>query len=298
MVDTSHANQEFPYIMLVALRRVAAAVMVAISFFIVTWAFGTKFNELHQALLIIATLLALILFPGGLQQGASPTPHVSSISLSVLARWSLLILILLLLGYATKTSAIFSRKALFTWFIVTPAMIVLSQVAIEILIARMLLSAGNARTVVIAGAGELGQKLASKINSTATLGMTLDGFFDDRGEDRLPSESSCSMLGKLHELPDYVRAHKTDLIFVTLPIRNIQRVTELLDRLHDTTASLYFVPDIFVFDLIQCRTADIDGLPVVALCETPFQGSQGMIKAASDYAIATLVLLLVKWRSR
>jgi putative colanic acid biosynthesis UDP-glucose lipid carrier transferase len=293
MVDTSHANQEFPYIMLVALRRVAAAVMVAISFFIVTWAFGTKFNELHQALLIIATLLALILFPGGLQQGASPTPHVSSISLSVLARWSLLILILLLLGYATKTSAIFSRKALFTWFIVTPAMIVLSQVAIEILIARMLLSAGNARTVVIAGAGELGQKLASKINSTATLGMTLDGFFDDRGEDRLPSESSCSMLGKLHELPDYVRAHKTDLIFVTLPIRNIQRVTELLDRLHDTTASLYFVPDIFVFDLIQCRTADIDGLPVVALCETPFQGSQGMIKAASDYAIATLVLLLV-----
>jgi putative colanic acid biosynthesis UDP-glucose lipid carrier transferase len=147
--------------------------------------------------------------------------------------------------------------------------------------------------VVIAGAGELGQKLASKINSTATLGMTLDGFFDDRGEDRLPSESSCSMLGKLHELPDYVRAHKTDLIFVTLPIRNIQRVTELLDRLHDTTASLYFVPDIFVFDLIQCRTADIDGLPVVALCETPFQGSQGMIKAASDYAIATLVLLLV-----
>ena len=90
----------------------------------------------------------------------------------------------------------------------------------------------------------------------------------------------------------YVREHGTDLIFVTLPIRNIQRVTDLLDQLHDTTASIYFVPDVFVFDLIQCRTSDINGLPIVALCETPFQGSRGVVKAASDYTIASLVLLL------
>jgi putative colanic acid biosynthesis UDP-glucose lipid carrier transferase len=204
-----------------------------------------------------------------------------------------LILVLLLLVYATKTSAIFSRKALFTWFIVTPPLIVMTQVAIQILIARMLLSAGNARSVVIAGAGELGQNLASKIKSSPMVGMRLEGFFDDRGEDRLPESSTTSLLGKLKDLPAYVRNYKTDLIFITLPIRNIQRVTEILDQLHDTTASIYFVPDVFVFDLIQCRTADIDGLPVVALCETPFQGSQGMIKAASDYAIATMVLLLV-----
>ena len=82
------------------------------------------------------------------------------------------------------------------------------------------------------------------------------------------------------------------MIFIVLPIRNIQRVTELLDQLHDTTASIYFVPDVFVFDLIQCRTTEIDGMPVVALCETPFQGVPGMIKMVSDYAIASIVLLL------
>jgi putative colanic acid biosynthesis UDP-glucose lipid carrier transferase len=157
----------------------------------------------------------------------------------------------------------------------------------------MLLSAGNARRVVIAGAGELGQSLASKIKSSQMTGMRLEGFFDDRGEERLPSASPFSLLGNLKDLPGYVREHKVDTIFITLPIRNIQRVTELLDQLHDTTASIYFVPDVFVFDLIQCRTTDIDGLPIVALCETPFQGSQGMIKTASDYIIATLVLLLV-----
>jgi putative colanic acid biosynthesis UDP-glucose lipid carrier transferase len=78
-----------------------------------------------------------------------------------------------------------------------------------------------------------------------------------------------------------------------LPMRNIQRVTDLLDQLHDTTASIYYVPDVFVFDLIQCRTSDIDGMPIVALCETPFQGAQGAIKAVSDYAIASMVLILM-----
>jgi putative colanic acid biosynthesis UDP-glucose lipid carrier transferase len=293
MVNTSHANQEFPYLLLVALRRVSAAIVVAFTLLVTTSVYGTQFSELYQALLIIATLLALMLIPGENQGASTLTPQVSSISLSVVTRWSVLILVLLLLGYATKTSAIFSRKALFTWFLVTPPLIVLSQIAIQILIARMLLSAGNARTVVIAGAGDLGQNLAAKIKSSPMVGMRLEGFFDDRGEERLASASAFSLLGKLADLPDYVREHKTDLIFITLPVRNIQRVTEILDQLHDTTASIYFVPDVFVFDLIQCRTADIDGLPVVALCETPFQGSQGMIKAASDYAIASLVLLLV-----
>jgi len=277
---------------LVALRRASAAMVVVLSFFLVSWVFETQFNELYQALLIIATLLALMLFPGTDQQGGKLAPHISSISLSVATRWSVLILVLLLLGYATKTSATFSRKALFAWFIVTPPLIVLSQTAIEILIARTLLSAGNVRKAVIAGAGELGQKLALKINSSSIVGAEFEGFFDDRGEERLPNASSFSLLGKLKDLPDYVRAHKTDLIFITLPIRNIQRVTELLDYLHDTTASIYFVPDVFVFDLIQCRTADIDGLPAVALCETPFQGTHGMVKTASDYVIATLVLFL------
>ena len=76
-------------------------------------------------------------------------------------------------------------------------------------------------------------------------------------------------------------------------IRNVQRVTELLDELHDTTASIYFVPDVFVFDLIQCRTTDIDGLPIVALCETPFFGARGITKRVSDFIIALLILILM-----
>jgi len=292
MVTTNHANRGIPYSLLVALRRVSAAIVVALSLSVAMWIHGVESSELYHGLLIISVLIALMLISGRSQETDALPPQLWNISLSVVSRWFLLVGILLLLGYATKTSSIFSRKTLFTWFIVTPPLLILAQLSIDVLASHLLLAAGNTRRVVIAGADDLGHKLASKIQSSPLLGMKVEGFFDDRGAERLANGSNLPLLGKLQQLPNYVREHRTDLIFVVLPIRNIQRVTDLLDQLHDTTASIYFVPDVFVFDLIQCRTSDIDGLPIVALCETPFQGSHGMIKAFSDYAIASMVLLL------
>jgi len=292
MVNTSHANREFPYVLLAVIRRVSATVVTTAALYVTTLAYNVDFKESYQALLIISGLMALMIFPGRNAETEGLIPRFWSTSLSVTSRWFLFIGLLLLLGYATKTSSIFSRRVLLTWFLVTPPLLVLAQLSIELLISRLLMSAGNRRRVIIAGAGELGHELASKIQSSPLLGMKIEGFFDDRSTDRLTNASSIPVLGNLRQLPEYVREHSTDLIFVVLPMRNIQRVTDLLDRLHDTTASIYYVPDVFVFDLIQCRTSDIDGMPIVALCETPFQGTQGAIKAVSDYAIASLVLLL------
>jgi len=71
------------------------------------------------------------------------------------------------------------------------------------------------------------------------------------------------------------------------------RLHKLLDELRDTTASIYFAPDIFVYDLIQARIDHINGIPVVAVCETPFYGINGMVKRASDLVLASLILFLV-----
>jgi putative colanic acid biosynthesis UDP-glucose lipid carrier transferase len=71
------------------------------------------------------------------------------------------------------------------------------------------------------------------------------------------------------------------------------RMLKLLDELRDTTASIYFAPDIFLYDLIQARMDAIGGIPVVAVCETPFWGINGVIKRASDLVIASAILVLI-----
>ena len=44
-----------------------------------------------------------------------------------------------------------------------------------------------------------------------------------------------------------MKTHRVDLIYLALPMSSQPRITRLLDELCDTTASVYFAPDIFLF---------------------------------------------------
>ena len=124
--------------------------------------------------------------------------------------------------------------------------------------------------------------------------MKVEGFFDDRSAERLGAGVGPPLLGKLPDMPTYVKSNFIDVIFVALPIRHIRRVLDLIEELRDTTASIYYIPDILVFDLIQSRTLEILGIPVIAMCETPFAGYRGVVKRLTDIVLcmAAMPLLL------
>ena len=67
-----------------------------------------------------------------------------------------------------------------------------------------------------------------------------------------------------------------------------------MHELGDTTASIYFVPDVTGFDMIQQRASEILGMPVVAMCETPFHGYRGLVKRLMDVTIAVGALIVLR----
>jgi putative colanic acid biosynthesis UDP-glucose lipid carrier transferase len=156
---------------------------------------------------------------------------------------------------------------------------------------KFLGAAPSKRSVVIAGVNLLSQHLADHIVVDPQLGLTFKGFFDDRSPARLGTGGG--IVGRLSDLAAYVKQKRIDLIYIALPMVQEGRILKLLDDLRDTTASIYFVPDIFVFDLIQARIAKVKGLPVLAVCETPFYGVRGMVKRVTDVVLAGSILALV-----
>jgi putative colanic acid biosynthesis UDP-glucose lipid carrier transferase len=136
-------------------------------------------------------------------------------------------------------------------------------------------------------------RLARQFRARSYLGIELAGFFDDRAAERLGNIAEGPVLGKIADIPTYVKHNRIDAIYVTLPMATQPRILRLLDELRDTTASIYFVPDIFVADLIQARMDNIGDIPVVAICETPFYGVNGMVKRISDLVLASAILLMI-----
>ena len=66
----------------------------------------------------------------------------------------------------------------------------------------------------------------------------------------------------------------------------------MLEELQDTTSSVYLIPDVSLYDLIQARVGDVEGIPVIALCESPLYGTNGAGKRFTDITFATLLLVV------
>ncbi len=236
--------------------------------------------------IILSLLVFSLTFPGRAPRGTS----AGAIASEVVGGWMLVIALLLTLGWATRTLGAFDERVVVMWAAVAPVALFAGHMLTPILLPKLLAAEGLERVAVIAGAGSLGQTLAERIESTQYLGVKVAGFFDDK-----PREDGTKhpVLGSLDDLAEYAKKNRVDLIYVTLPMASQPRIMKLLDELHDTTASVYFTPDIFLFDLIQARMDTIGGIPVLALCETPFQGMNGVLKRASDIVLGTLILLLI-----
>jgi putative colanic acid biosysnthesis UDP-glucose lipid carrier transferase len=204
----------------------------------------------------------------------------------VLVRWGAIVAGLLFLAYAFKVGEEFSRKVVLTWFAIAPAALCLSQAV------RLRASWFDAqmptRRYIIVGVNEVGLELARRLPAQG-----FSGYFDFRSPDRVsPLLDADQFTGHCRDLADYVRTHAVGLVYIALPLANVPRLSALINALRDTTASVYFVPDAFAFDLIQGRVAEVNGMPVLSVCDTPFHGTDAVLKRTTDIVFGGCALLL------
>jgi putative colanic acid biosynthesis UDP-glucose lipid carrier transferase len=215
---------------------------------------------------------------------------------SALVAWGSTLLLLLACGYFLhQYTQDYSRKMLLIWFFSTPALMITCRMGIR-WIQRSLRALGyNTRHFAVVGVTELGFQLAKNIENLPEMGLKLAGFFDDRDDERnppIPAEFG-ERIGNLDELLAAAKDGRVDIIYITFPMRAEERIRGVLRRLSDTTASVYVVPDFFVFQLLHSRWSDILGLPVVSVFETPFYGIDGVAKRLLDIVGSSILLLLL-----
>ena len=242
-----------------------------------------------RAGLTLCLLVFALTFPGRNRFADDP---VSAI-IDVLGSWVVLLVILALCGYATNSLYYFHDEVLLWWAVVTPFLQCLAVEAGRRVRRWHALSANARRTVVIVGAGPLGAKVARALLGGHSDGIEFLGFFDDRKDDRLHPAANMRVLGMLSELSDYVRGHGMREVYITLPLGSQPRIVLLLEQIQGTTASLFFVPDVFGISIIQGRLQDMNGVPVVGICETPFTGTNELVKRVSDIVLSLLILILI-----
>lgn len=187
--------------------------------------------------------------------------------------------------------SVWSADAL-AWMLAGAVAILAGQPAVSYLSAK-LIRRRKIRSVIIIGINEMTLRVAGAFAQASHADLHMHGYFDDRLEARRPAQLAHPVLGRLDDISAYVREKNIELIFIGAPVPGQTRAAKLSTELQDTTASIYFVPDIAVFQLTSPRLTRVGDVSVLAVCETPFLGIQSAVKRSSDVFLGALILLLL-----
>ena len=181
------------------------------------------------------------------------------------------------------------------WMLLVPIGLVICHLSLRILIESLRKLGRNTRRVAVVGATNMGEDIKTTIIDDPSLGMIFKGYFDDRkgfSDERLAVETK-TLSGNTEELIKLAKNGKIDIVFITLPMQAEKRIKKVLEALSDTTASVYFVPDLLVFDLLRSQWSNFNGIPIISIHDTPFYGVDGIVKRIFDIVMSLLVLSIV-----
>lgn len=144
--------------------------------------------------------------------------------------------------------------------------------------------------VLIVGINDVAMRLSRLIATGEADGQQLVGYVEDRSPERLQRPVREQVVGRFDQIGDVTRTNDVSVIYLAIPMSPQPRVLALLDQLRDTTASVFFVPDVFVADLIQGRVCTVAGLPMLSVCDTPLQGWAAILKRVLDLGVTITAL--------
>jgi putative colanic acid biosynthesis UDP-glucose lipid carrier transferase len=249
---------------------------------------------LQERYIILSVTTCLLMFPVFKAVGLyRPYRTLSATALGprLLSGWVILLGALLFLGFITRTSGSFSRNLMLAWSISVPIVLIAVHLVIWQLLRTLRAAGRNQRSAVLAGLNDVSYHLANQIQQSPELGIRLHGFFDGHQAEPLGRFGGRNLIGPIEELPRYVREHNIDVVYIACITEQEDVIADLIKELRDTTACVYFVPNILMFNLMHARSYELNGIPLIAVWEVPFSEVQYILKRAIDIGLSLLALI-------
>ncbi len=183
--------------------------------------------------------------------------------------------------------------AILLWFASSFLSLLLWRYVMRKLLFRLRKVGMNSRNAIVIGATTLGYNVVQQIIENDQLGIRFSGLFDDRTESRLAHEFQSQIKGKIEDAIELAKRNEVDYIYIALPMNAEKRIRHILEKCSDTTASVYIIPNFFMYNLLNARWQSIGSVQALSVYDTPFQGASNVLKRIEDLVLGFLILSLL-----
>ena len=218
-------------------------------------------------------------------RGASLFAEVQTLLLG----WGASMIALLVFMVFTKTTTAFSREWLVLWFMVAFIGLVLSRICLRTLLRYLRKKGLNQRHIVLVGSTALIAQAGQRIRAASWMGLDISGFFSDDPD----SVDGLNALGGLNDLVAYIEQHDIDQVWLTLSLKEVDKIEHICRRLDTVAVEILFIPDMSNLRLLNQSVMQIDGMPVINMSVSPMQGGNVMLKWLEDKLLSLCILLLI-----
>lgn len=265
---------------------------IAIIFFglnLVSYITDIEFNSTH--LLIALVVLVVFQMVGGITDfyRSWRGVNISTELTLILKNWTLSLLItmgLLSFSPALDLSYVFFVK----WYFVVVLGFVLCRSSIRMGAGFLRKLGYNTRNVAVVGFTPAGMNLLKGFIDEPWLGFNVKGVYEEKHN---PKYTDVTYGGTLAELVKDAKDGKIDRVYIALGMNDEAKIKNIVSELTDTTCSVLLIPDVFTFNILQSRTEEINGVPVVPLFDTPLSGINMIFKRLEDIVVSSTILILI-----
>jgi exopolysaccharide biosynthesis polyprenyl glycosylphosphotransferase len=239
--------------------------------------------------------LALLCWSIGLVSSGAYSPHHSLRWFNEAWRvtWGTILATILMGGVVYMTYRQLSRLQFIYFFIVTLSLLLAYRAGFRLYYRSLGRARPGGSRILIAGAGDLGERVSKAILDHSRWGYVLVGFLDDDPEKAGRKLHGIPILGPLSGLSSAVSDLHIDEVWAALPMRAHEKLNEIIVTLEKAPIRVKVVPDYYSMALIRAQPEVLGGIPVIGLREPVIEGVPRLIKRGFDLLVGGVLSLLV-----
>ena len=148
----------------------------------------------------------------------------------------------------------------------------------------------NQSHAIIVGTGRVARKTARALRHASWMGIRNLGFVEDNPTHWV---SDLNILGSTADLPALIDKYRVGHVFIALPLNRYGEARKVFDVLSQKLVEVRLVADVPNLAGLSLTTANLDGLPVIGLRESPHFGLNVVVKRVMDVVLASIALILL-----
>ncbi len=291
---------------LAMVSRIIDCAMITLGQIIAIWHADTNWASYHGFVAVSACLLMQFFSAFNDLYLSWRIADVANAIFHVVVSWAITLPLVGLLAYFFARGPTNLPSTIWlVWFVNTLILLTMWRIMGRALMSWLRSRGLNTRRVAIVGSGELALAVAESLKNATYSGFVIEGFYDDRAAKRGINSERRRLDHHLHD-PDQLRIAGTvnelvlkceqgdlDAVYVALPMRAEAKIANLVTRLTNSAVSVYIIPDLFMFEILNARTVNIDGMLAISIFENPFMGITGWLKRLEDIILASIILVLI-----